>query len=422
LKYALLNPDWSFDGSIYFGCKEAHFPLELAYPKANLENAGQEALLIDAHLEGLRPEEIRSRIKAFAPDFTIIPTAPSYLFWRCPPPELRVPQETASLIRDIAGEIIAIGPHASTTPASTIRKLGAAAALIGEPDECLPLLANNWDTLPFLYVPSSYKSSYIPAVANLQDLPSLRWDLKFIIEHSHHHHRFDDGARRGPGAEVEASRGCPYKCFFCAKENFRNSYRKRPLETVLSEIEGLLSQGTEYIYFIDELFTPYKELLEELALRPLKFGIQTRIDLWNEETLDLLGKAGCVSIEAGVESISLEGRELFGKKCGLDNDEITALLIYARKRVPFVQANLLYARVDSPEDIASWREGLLAQGVWANKPVPLFPYPGSPEYERRWGRPDDLAWERAHAFYLDTYREFSDIQEETPAGLKELEF
>ena len=48
----------------------------------------------------------------------------------------------------------------------------------------------------------------------------------------------------------------------------------------------------EYIYFIDEIFGVGKNvrrLLEGIAQRPVKIGFQTRIDLWDEETLDLLG-------------------------------------------------------------------------------------------------------------------------------------
>ncbi|MBV9224416.1 MAG: hypothetical protein JOY85_10335, partial [Acidobacteriaceae bacterium] len=64
---------------------------------------------------------------------------------------------------------------------------------------------------------------------------------------------------------------------------------------------------------------------------------------------------------------------------------------------------------------------LEAHGVWANKPVPLFPYPGSPEYTRMWGPADDLAWERAHDAYLHGFNAFSDIQEQKPQRLVELE-
>ena len=53
--------------------------------------------------------------------------------------------------------------------------------------------------------------------------------------------------------------------------------------------------------------------------------------------------------------------------------------------------------------------------------MPLFPYPGSPDYTRRWGAPDDRAWERAHDFYLGSFDEFSDIQEQRPLPLVQLE-
>ena len=59
----------------------------------------------------------RSEVGGFAPDMTVVTTAPSYLFWRCAPPELRVPQETLRALRDVAGILVAVGPHASTTPA-----------------------------------------------------------------------------------------------------------------------------------------------------------------------------------------------------------------------------------------------------------------------------------------------------------------
>jgi anaerobic magnesium-protoporphyrin IX monomethyl ester cyclase len=71
--------------------------------------------------------------------------------------------------------------------------------------------------------------------------------------------------------------------------------------------------------------------------------------------------------------------------------------------------------------VEQWRQYLQDQGIWANKPVPLFPYPGSPDYTQRWGQPDDRAWERAHDFYLGQFNNFSDIQEQRPATLVQLE-
>ena len=56
-----------------------------------------------------------------------------------------------------------------------------------------------------------------------------------------------------------------------------------------------------------------------------------------------------------------------------------------------------------------------------NDPVPLFPYPGSPDYRKLWGPPDDRAWERAHEHYLAQWERFSDIQDDLPLPLQELE-
>jgi B12-binding domain/radical SAM domain protein of rhizo-twelve system len=149
--------------------------------------------------------------------------------------------------------------------------------------------------------------------------------------------------------------------------------------------------------------------------------VQTRIDLWKPEMLELLGRAGCVSIEAGVESLSPEGRDRLDKDCRISTDELTRLLLTAKRHVPFVQANLIAAEIDDAEEIASWRARLQDDGVWANEPVPLFPYPGSPDYRLLWGVPDDMAWERAHAHYLSHFDEFSDIQEQRPLPLRVLE-
>ena len=138
-----------------------------------------------------------------------------------------------------------------------------------------------------------------------------------------------------PGAEVEASRGCPYSCSFCAKIDFRDAYRRRPLAPLLDELDGLIAQGVGYVYFIDEIFLPQRALLEALIGRNLQFGIQTRLDLWKPEMLDLLGAAGCVSIEAGVESLTPEGRAALDKNCRMSTEELTERLLHAKRRVPF---------------------------------------------------------------------------------------
>ncbi len=423
MKFALVNPNWTFDGSIYFGCRHPHLPVEFGYAQALLARAGHETLLLDAHLFDLTAAEILSRVAAFAPDYTVIATAPTYLFWRCPPPELRLPGRVARLLREIGGVLLAVGPHASTTPAATLDKLGVDAVVRGEFEEILPRFVDpDWRNIPGIVFrrDDALVQNGDPWQTAVHALPSLAWPDEWIHRHRHQHHRFDAPAH-GPGAEVEGSRGCPYHCSFCAKENFRGIYRKRPVGTVLREIDRLLRQGVEYIYFIDEIFLPDTTLLIALAARRLHFGIQTRIDLWKPEMLERLGEAGCVSIEAGVESLSELGRQRLDKPCRLSTSEITERLIFAKECVPFVQANLLLNDTDHPATVAVWRKELLAAGVWANDPVPLFPFPGSPAYRQRWGAPDDTAWERAHAWYLGRYATFCDLQDGQPLPLEQLD-
>ncbi len=422
MRYALVNPNWTFEGSIYFGCREPHLPLEFGYSEALLRAAGHEALLVDAQLDNLSPAEVLQRVSAFDPQFIVVTTAPSYLFWRCAPPELRVPQETIQLLRNRLSRIVVVGPHGSTTPRTTLRKLEADVVVMGECEEVLPQLSGAWQDVQSI----CYWKRGEPVVqggtssADMATLPALRWPSSLLAKHAHHHHRFD-AEPLGLGAEMETSRGCPYHCTFCAKDNFRDKYRRRPLAIVLEELDALIAQGIEYVYFIDEIFLPNRELLQALSERNVKFGIQTRLDLWNGDMIEMLGRAHCVSIEAGVESISEEGRAMLDKKCRVTTDDLAERLIHAKQLVPFVQANLIEMREDDPAEVESFRLRLQAAGVWANRPVPLFPYPGSPEYTRRWGAPDDQAWERAHAAYLGSFDEFSDIQESRPRGLRELE-
>lgn len=423
MRVALVNPNWTFEGSIYFGCREPHLPLELGYAKALLARAGHDAIIIDAHLLDLNPNEVAGRVQRFAPDMTVLTTAPTYLFWRCAPPELRAPQELVRRIAHAAGRTVAIGPHGSTAPRATLRKLRVDGVVMGEPEEILPrLLTEEWGRIPSLChaVGDEIKIQGGPHAGSFVDLPALSWPDNWIARHRHHHHRFDAKLPE-PGAEVEASRGCPYHCSFCAKENFRDKYRRRPLPALLEEIDRLIAQGVRYVYFIDEIFLPNRALLEALVERRIAFGVQTRIDLWKPDMLELLGRAGCVSVEAGVESLTPEGRDALDKDCRMSTDQLAERLIFAKRHIPFVQANLIAAGSDTAADIAAWREKLQAHGVWANDPVPLFPYPGSPDYRKLWGAPDDYAWERALDYYLARHSRFSDIQDSRPVPIRELE-
>jgi B12-binding domain/radical SAM domain protein of rhizo-twelve system len=434
MKFALVNPKWSFEGSTYFGCPEAHFPLELLSAREMLRTSGQEVLLIDAWMDDLSPEQVIERLNDFGEDFLVMPTAPSYLFWRCPQPELRVPRQwLAALKRPSHSKKVVIGPHGSVTPEATLQKTGANIVLRGEPDQTLPQLASRpWEMIAGCCWRDDNGTVHMSpglGVTNMHQLGTLDYSDYPVERHKHLHHVFPgNGADHlHHGAEVEFARGCPYSCTFCNKTLFRNKYRERDLTAVLAEIDQLIARGVDYIYFIDEIFgvgKQVRELLEEIAKRPVSIGFQSRIDLWDEESLALLGRAHCVSFECGVEAITDEGRDAMNKNCRISTDRITELLITAKQHIPWVQANLIKTPEDDPARVAAWQANLKTKGVWVSEPVPMFPFPGSPEYVTTFGaQPDETAWERAHAFYLQLFADkgFSDIQEQEPLSLQELE-
>lgn len=428
MKFALLNPNWDFTGSTYFGCQEPHVPLELMFAGGRVRAAGDEYLLIDAQTDKLTIEDVRLRLDRFVPDFLVIPTAPSYLFWRCPPPELRVPIEWFAGLRSKAIKV-AIGPHPSATPAATIRKTNCDVALRGEPDQTLAELAfKPWPEITgccFRKDDGQFHINPASAVADMSALSPLDFTDYRLEAHWHRHHVFTHD--RGLGAELEFARGCPWSCTFCNKTLFRNKFRERSVDAVIQEVDALIARGVEYIYFIDEIFGVGKNVLRLLggiADRKIKIGFQTRIDLWNEETLDLLGRAHCISMECGVESITHEGREELNKNCRIGTDRLSELLVYARGRIPWVQANLILTEKDDRSEIQRWQKDLKSKGVWVSEPVPMFPFPGSPLYTQTFAAaPDDMAWERAHRHYTSIFagKGYSDIQEQAPLAIEELE-
>jgi anaerobic magnesium-protoporphyrin IX monomethyl ester cyclase len=425
MKYALVNPNWNFKGSTYFGCQDPHYPLELLFASDKIREAGNEALLIDAQNDDLSVDDVRGRLRAFAPDYLVIPTAPSYLFWRCPPPELRVPLHWFKEV-DIPAVKVAIGPHTSATPGAVLRKLDCDVVIRGEAEIALAELATKpWSDIEGCCWRDEKGLHLTPSVGvvDMRTLGALKFDNYNVERHRHRHHVFWG---EGRGAELEFARGCPWSCTFCNKTLFRNKFRERPVEAVLQEIDAVAARGVDYIYFIDEIFGVGKNvrtLLEGIAERNVSIGFQSRIDLWDEESLDLLGRAHTISIECGIESITDEGRDDLNKNCRMSTARLSDLLIYARKRIPWVQANLIFTEKDNKEEIRRWQDHLKAHGVWVSEPVPMFPFPGTPLYVQMFGPPDDQAWERAHHYYTSTFggKGYSDIQEQQPAAIEDLE-
>jgi anaerobic magnesium-protoporphyrin IX monomethyl ester cyclase len=110
-------------------------------------------------------------------------------------------------------------------------------------------------------------------------------------------------------ANVVSSRGCPYKCNWCAKPISGNKFHLRPAAAVAEEMRILKKeQGVQHIWFGDDVFALSHRWVQEFAEEVLRrdavlpFKIQSRADLMEEATVLALRAAGCAEIWMGVES------------------------------------------------------------------------------------------------------------------------
>ncbi len=117
---------------------------------------------------------------------------------------------------------------------------------------------------------------------------------------------------------VQATRGCPHGCDFCAIAAFnRHTQRRRPVEEVIAEIRDLPSRG---FMFVDDNLTADRDYAESLftALKPLRkrWVAQSTLAITDDPGLvRLMADAGCAGIFAGLETFSAENLGSVNKTC-----------------------------------------------------------------------------------------------------------
>jgi radical SAM superfamily enzyme YgiQ (UPF0313 family) len=106
-----------------------------------------------------------------------------------------------------------------------------------------------------------------------------------------------------------ASRGCPFRCNWCAKPIYGNAFHARSATWVAEEMRELkASFGAEHIWFADDIFglkprwlSEFAEAVERRQAR-LPFKMQSRVDLMKAEAVRALWSSGCEEVWMGVES------------------------------------------------------------------------------------------------------------------------
>ncbi len=110
---------------------------------------------------------------------------------------------------------------------------------------------------------------------------------------------------------VIGTRGCPYKCTFCAVAEINGvKLRKLTPENFIDQLEYFVKQGYDSFIIYDDTFTIDRKraaaIAKEILARRLniKWNCFTRVDLITPELLDLMKESGCYHIMFGCESFN----------------------------------------------------------------------------------------------------------------------
>lgn len=183
----------------------------------------------------------------------------------------------------------------------------------------------SWSDVPGL-------SYFQNGVAHHNPLPPLITDLDSCFPPLRDKDFFSERYSSSAWGSIMASRGCPWKCTFCSSPVFwRRRLRYRSIENVGDEIEDMVSSGlTKHFTFWDDSFSANHKKVTELCnmiiSRNLKitWKTATRIDLIEDELLELMKNAGCIQLQIGIETGSPRMAKLLKKEVN-PNDSIQAV-------------------------------------------------------------------------------------------------
>ncbi|MES2418179.1 MAG: radical SAM protein [Bacteroidota bacterium] len=295
--------------------REPYAPLGTLYAAALMRENGYRVSLHDT-MFAQRPDEVIDAIEAYRPDFFVIyDDGFNYLTKMC----LTNMREAAFLMCKIAkdrGCTVIVSSSDSTDRYASYLNEGADFVIIGEAEQTLLALVNTLkngdaaintiDGLAFKVDNEIVKTGTRPVLKDLDSLPLPAWDLVDIAT-------YKEMWLKNKGyfsINMNTTRGCPFKCNWCAKPIYGNRYNSRSPKQVVQELK-LLKQNyqVDHIWFCDDIFGLKPGWIEDfdvlLKQENLKIGykIQSRADLLGQEnTVMALASSGCEDVWIGAES------------------------------------------------------------------------------------------------------------------------
>jgi anaerobic magnesium-protoporphyrin IX monomethyl ester cyclase len=328
-----------------------------------------------------------------------------------------------ALSREAGVAVVVNGSDASDNPQLYL-EAGAAAVILGEVERSLAEIAagSPLDQTPGLALWRGGRLVTTPPrapSAELDHAPAPAWDLAPLEDYRRAwidaHGRFS--------LNLVSSRGCPYRCNWCAKPIFGASYQAHSPRFVAEQMARLKRDyEADHIWFADDIFAlsaqwtrEFAGEVERLAAR-LPFKMQSRCGLMTREVVSALARAGCEEVWMGAESGSQKvldamDKDLRVEQIGAARENLRRHGIRACYFIQFGYPGELWADIErTAEMIRETQPDDIGVSV-------SYPLPGTVFYERvaaqlgskrNWSHSDDLAMMHQGAYSTDFYRALRD--------------
>ena len=368
-------------------------PLATLYAASYLRNNGFEVNLWDCNFAS-DPNQIKGFLEKEKPDlFVIYDDSFNYLTKMC----LTNMREAAFEMIKIAKEHnihVAISSSDSTDHYDEYLNHGADQVILGEGEETLlelaKLLKAGRECDPSLLGVAwnnngiNSRNASRSILKDLDSLPFPAWDLIHIADYQ--------SAWRQHGyfsINVATTRGCPFKCNWCAKPIYGNRYNSHSpqyVSNLISYMQELFD--FEHIWFCDDIFglkpgwvQEFQQKTETKDLK-LRYKIQSRADLLvKENTVEALALSGCEEVWIGAESGSQKVLDAMDK--GIDIRQIEQSTRLMKK---FGIKPCFFLQFGYPEE--KWKDiKLTIQMLKKLQPADIgvsvsYPLPGTKFYNR----------------------------------------
>ena len=315
-------------------------PLGTLYAAALMRENNYEVALFDTMFKS-DPEEVAAAITESKPDFFVIyDDGFNYLTKMCLT-NMRGAAFSMCKLAKAEGCIVIVSSSDATDRYQEYLQEGADFVVIGEAEHTLLELTGHIDKgnsdfsaingLAYMRDGKIIKTPGRPVLKDLDSLPLPAWDL---VDMETYRQSWVKSAGHF-SLNMSTTRGCPFKCNWCAKPIYGNRYNSRSPENVIKEIKLLKQRySIDHIWFCDDIFglkpgwvKEFAGIVENENLK-FRFKIQSRADLLvNEENVKALARAGCENVWIGAESGSQKILDAMDKGINVEQIQQATLLM-----------------------------------------------------------------------------------------------